>query len=271
MTKLEIPANHAKKIRAKAQGDGVYVVAFDDESEGQENYTLLINSPAMAEEIKRLREENSNLLGSLKFYQQLSDERNGLLLMRKNQLLALEAEIEALRRSPATREDRAFQCLQGLLANEHTWEELHEKDFSAFAIRHTDAMLAALAKPQGAQETEKLELPPGCTPFDIKEVRAKMDALDAIPAGCEPFDIERAKVEGARTSSGAVKRFVKQDFDTDGTLCFKFSETEDGGYWYESTGYIRGQKSDVGRLYCIAKPVTRLFDLEKPLYKEGGV
>lgn len=283
MTKLEIPEGYAEgewsfynsngfhALGSKEAGTIAHVLHKEGErgfpsEQSHKTAQLIALAPAMAEEIKRLREEVKNVVldmenafkecdglrSAIEDYkgeiEVLQREKSSFLNekeIQRNRADNLDSELESLRRSPATREDRAFQCLQGLLAlGESCADPIGD------SIYYADAMLSALSKPQGAQEPEKAEL----------------------PSGCEPFDIERAKVEGARTAGGEIYKFLRIINGNSQMGEFYFVSKYGKTLTVDERGQAVGIPSKEFNLYCIAKPVTRRpFDLAAALRGEKVV
>lgn len=69
-----------------------------------------------------------------------------MVSIQKNRADNLESELASLRQGTPDRAIIATAALQGLLANQHAWSEVVEKDYANYAIRHADALLAELNK-----------------------------------------------------------------------------------------------------------------------------
>lgn len=265
MSELEIPEGYSKNIYVKSRGGSCYEVIFnpDDTEEvfNEADGKLLPLLPQMADEIKRLRGEKKSLETSLKHFEALATSRY---------LTIQDIQQRKQRTQQPTREDRAFQCLQGLLANpnvvgqshNHGWGLVNsdESQLGIYCEHLADKVLVALAKPQTEQPREE-DLP---TVEQVQEIYEQ----SKLPSGCEPFELERAKVEGAIDNKGDKRFFIEAK---DGLYHFAKS-TETSGAWFdEAGGAWKGyghSRRDYLRLYCIAKPVRLPFDLAKALAGE---
>jgi hypothetical protein len=261
MTKLEIPEGYCVgPYEVMPHETGYYVKVPGIRTKGTE--LALALAPAMAEEIKRLREELEERTVEVQSLTQDKADMQEIIDYNIGEVSRLESVTGELRKaigSPATREDRAFQCLQGLLANP-SYSETPTKGILQIAIESADAMLAALAKPQ----TEPIRTQETLDQFKQLESELSIRFSDTtLPSGCEPFDLERAKVEGARDKDG-----LHWDFEecTDGDFPHYRFKTKDR---VNSMIFDNNGKSWLGyscppvNLYCIAKRLP--FDLAKAL------
>lgn len=253
MTKLEIPEGlSACKWQIENQGcDWTFVKSstgkeiFRAEHYGDSDHIRLIHgaalAPAMAEEIKRLREECEE---SSAYTQKIAEQ----LAAADNEITSLRSTIRSLKSgTPLTRSLIAAGNQSAMIINGKC-DDKTSKWFADEAVDAADSLLAALAKPQGAQEPERAEL----------------------PSGCEPFDLARAKVEGARDKDGNL-------WNWDGGIRFKdgWKFKSDHDFWFFNEQGIATSETE-GRvfkvIFCIAKPVTRRsFDLKAALRGEKVV
>lgn len=120
---------------------------------------LIRRAPAMAAEIKRLREELEERTVEVQSLKQEKEEMGQVVNYNVNEINRLQSVVDELQRgrfNRSTREDRAFQCLQGLLAHPK-WGEHNAVQVAGYALEQADAMLAALAKPQTEADNSELK------------------------------------------------------------------------------------------------------------------